>query len=159
MKMSKINIGLSIFFLLFGIAILVITPLEVTAVSSAFNGMVPSTFPKFVGWFAIVMSVCEFIDTLLHIKNKTDEEEFEERDKKREGKVLLIFLLMILYTCLCGILGFFFASVVFVVAFLALMGVKQWWNYAIAIVACFIIFYAFRYMLYIHLPRIKLWIF
>ena len=88
-----------------------------------------------------------------------DDEEFEERNKIRELKVLLIFALMILYTYLCTVIGFFFASVIFAVAFLALMGDKIWWHYAVAIVMCFIIFYCFRYLLYIHLPRIKLWLF
>ena len=66
---------------------------------------------------------------------------------------------MILYTYLCTVIGFFFASVLFSVAFLVLMGDKVWWHYAVAIVICFIIFYCFRYLLYIHLPRIKVWLF
>ncbi len=159
MKMNKINVGIGAFFVLFGIFILIVTPIFVTAVSSTTNGMVPTSFPNFVGWLSIVLGALEVVDALIGIKNKRDDEEFEERDKIRELKVLLIFVLMILYTYLCTVIGFFFASVLFSVAFLVLMGDKVWWHYAVAIVMCFIIFYCFRYLLYIHLPRVKVWLF
>lgn len=159
MKMNTANVLLAIFFILFGIFILVLTPFQVTAVSSSFNGMVPQSFPRFVGWFTVVTGVCQLVDSLIRIVQKRDDEEMEKRDAKREGKVILIFALLVAYTALCDIIGFCFASIIFVCAFLALMGVKKWLHYVIAIVLCVVIFYCFRYMLYIHLPRANVWIF
>jgi len=159
MKMNTANVILATFFIIFGILILVFTPIQVTAVSSSFNGMNPQSFPKFVGWFTVVVGACQLVDSLIRIAQKRDDETMEKRDSKREGKVILIFALLLAYTALCGVIGFCFASILFVCAFLALMGVKNWLHYVIAVVMCVVIFYCFRYLLYIHLPRANVWIF
>ena len=145
-------------FVLLGIALIIATPYCVTAVSSSFNGMEPASYPKFVGWFTILIGVCQFVDSTLCIRQGREPEEKEVRDMKKEKKVLLIFILLVFYTWLCGIIGFCLASMVFVCAFLGILGVKKWWYYVIGVVFCFVIFYAFRYMLYIHLPRLGIWI-
>ena len=159
MKMNTANILLSVVFIVFGIIILVLTPLQVTAVSSSFNGMVPQSFPKFVGWFTIAAGICQFVDSSIRIIQKREDETMEKRDKKKEGKVLIIFVLLIVYTIFIDIIGFAFASIAFVCAFLAILNVKNWVHYTIAVGAAIIIFYCFRYLLFIHLPRIGLWIF
>lgn len=159
MKMNTANIILSVFFILFGVFILILTPIQVTAVSSSFNGMVPQSFPKFVGWFTIVVGACQLVDSCIRVFQKREDEVMETRDKKKEGKVLIIFALLIVYTMLIDVIGFAFASIAFVCAFLAILGVKNWIHYVIAVVLSIIIFYCFRYLLFIHLPRIGIWIF
>ena len=159
MKMNTANIILSVFFIVFGIVILILTPLQVTAVSSSFNGMVPQSFPKFVGWFTIAAGLCQLVDSIIRVLHNREDEVMEKRDKKKEGKVLIIFLLLVVYTMLIDVIGFALASVAFVCAFLAILNVKNWIHYAIAIAASLIIFYCFRYLLFIHLPRIGFWIF
>ena len=71
--MNKINVGIGAFFVLFGIFILIVTPIFVTAVSSTTNGMVPTSFPNFVGWLSIVLGALEVVDALIRTRNATEK--------------------------------------------------------------------------------------
>lgn len=120
--------------------------------------MVPSTYPKFIALLMIVCSIAQFIQSTISIKRGIDLEKWEKREIKREGKVLLIFLLILAYIWGSSIIGFCLASIIFVCAFLALLNVKKWWYYAIAVVLSFVAFYCFRYLLYVRLPTLGVWI-
>jgi len=141
-----------------GLMIRILIKYQVTAISSSANTLSPSFFPEFVAYLIMVCSVGLFVRSAIAIRQGHSMEQFEKRDRRKEAKVLVTFLMLIVYTALCGIVGFFLASEVFVVAFLFLMSVKKWWHYAISMTCVFVIYYCFRYLLYIHLPQLGWWI-
>jgi len=141
-----------------GLAIRILTDFQVTAVSSSANTLSPSFFPEFVAYLIMICSVGLFVQSAIALKQGYSTEKFEKRDRKKELKVLTAFLMLIVYTALCGIIGFFLASEVFVAVFLLLMNEKKLWRYAVAAVCVCIIYYCFRYLLFIHLPQLGIWI-
>ncbi len=155
--MNKINQRISIAFFLLGILLLIATPYCTPGYSSAANTLASDFFPTFTGWFTIACSVGLFIQTALDKRGGRKVEEYEARDKKKEIKVFVIFIILVLYAALSTVLGFLLASILFVCAFMAVLSVKTWWYYAISIVCVCIIFYCFRYLLYIHLPMLGIW--
>ena len=155
--MNKYNLRISVVFLLLGILLLIVTPYCTPAYSSAAHTLESDFFPTFTGWFTIVCSVGLFISTRIDMLRGRESEEYESRDKIKELKVLIIFVMLVAYTALCGVIGFLLASIVFVCSFMAVLNVRTWWYYAISIVSVCLIFYCFRYLLYIHLPLLGIW--
>lgn len=141
-----------------GLMIRILTVFQVTAVSSSANTLSPAFFPEFVSYLLMICSVGLFVQSTIALRQGYSQEHYESRDKKKEGKVLVTFLMLIAYTALSNYIGFFLASEVFVAAFLLLMGDKRWWHYAVAAACVFIIYYCFRYLLFIHLPQLGIWI-
>lgn len=156
--MNRINQIISVVFCLIGVVIIVISPHAVTAGSVSAAQLAPDFFPKFIGWFVVVCSIAQFIQSTVQIKLRVEVEEKEPREIKREGKVLLIFVMILAYIAVSKVIGFFLASAIFVCAFLAVLNVKKWWYYVIAVILSFVAFYCFRYLLFVRLPLLGIWI-
>lgn len=157
--MNRKNQLISVFFVLFGVFILVMLPKGIPFSGSvSAKQMSPKSYPTFIAWFMIVCGVIQFILSTVSIVLGTEIEEWEKREVKREAKVLLIFVLILLYIWGSGVIGFFLASAIFVCAFLAILQVKKWWYYLTAVALSFAAFYCFRYLLYVRLPTLGAWI-
>lgn len=157
--MNRKNQLISIFFILFGIFILVILPIGIPFIGSvSAKQMSPNSYPTFIAWFMIVCGVIQFILSTVSIMLGTEIEEWEKREAKKEAKVLLTFVLILLYIWGSGVIGFFLASAIFTCVFLAILRVKKWWYYVTAVALSFVAFYCFRYLLYVRLPTLGIWI-
>lgn len=71
------------------------------------------------------------------------------RSELRAGGV---FAIMVLYAILMPRIGFIISSIVASMIILFLLNARKWYFYAIMLAAVFLIYYVFKFQLYVQLP-------
>lgn len=118
------------------------------------NDLGPSFFPRMVSIFIYILSVLLIIVTLT--THKVDKQILF--NKNRFLRVLSGVILILFYFFLIKGIGFIFSTIVFLVAFMKLLGIRIWIkSVLISITTTLIVYYLFQDILKVRLPS-GLWI-
>jgi uncharacterized membrane protein len=139
-----------------GILILLLIPFQVSAVSSNEKTLGADFFPRFIGILLIVASIGLFVETYIAHRMGHEAEGKIDSEWKKERKVLMIFLMLVVYIVALQYIGFIVGSILFGVAMMYVLGVRTWWFYLIFIGSVFLVYYVFHFLLYVHLPSFSL---
>lgn len=155
--MNKINRVIAVVFFCVGLALYLITPSQVSQISTASAKLGADFFPRFVTMLMMFGSVGLFVQTQIAMRHNYEIEEIPEHVWSREWKVAVVLGMMIVYVIVMPLLGFIVSSVLFGCLLLRLLRSSKWWHYAVYVVSVGIIYYIFKYLLYVHLPVLDWW--
>lgn len=156
--MNKTNRLLAIVFFFVGVALYLLTPSQVSQISTAPATLGADFFPKFISFLLICSSIGLFLQSQMAIRQNYETEEKPDVDWRRETKVVLVMAMMIAYILLMTPLGFILSTVLFGVALLFLLGSRSPWHYLVYVVCVGVIYLVFKHLLYVHLPALGVWI-
>ena len=172
-KEHKRDIGWGIFFLLFAGFVWLVVPHQIP-VPARPSAMGPRFFPRVISLILAIVSLGLVLSTLLKHKRDMKENQDEEITGNENGetklwksffqfnfnkdllnselRALLVFLVMIIYTVLMPVIGFVISSTMAGIAILIILGEGKWYYYPIIFVIVYVIYYVFRFYLYVQLP-------
>lgn len=156
--MNKINRVIAIVCFFLSIALYLAIPSQVNQVSSTASTLAADFFPEFIALLLFISSVGLFAQAQIAIGQGYESEERPEVDWSREGKVAIVFGMMIAYVFAMRQTGFIIATLVFGGALLRLLGARTWWYYAIYVASVAITYYVFTKLLYVYLPTLGIWV-
>lgn len=154
--MNKINMVLAGICSLVGVVILIMIPFQVSAVSSNDQTLGAEFFPKFIGALLIFASIGLFLESFFAWRMGHEHEAKPDAQWSKEKRVLVIFLLLVVYITALPHIGFIVGSLIFGIAMMYLLKVRTWWYYVVFIVSVFVVYYVFHQLLYVHLPSFRL---
>ena len=153
--MKKLNIYVALVSILISLLMLIIIPLQVSIAGSSAVGMTARTFPRFCAIGMLVCSVGLLVTTLI----ENSKEQAPEIVKEEEKQVFMLLGLIIVYAIAMNYIGFFLATVAAGNIFLLMHKDKVWYHHVIYFVVILFSYLLFTRFLYIHLPRLGVWIF
>ena len=156
--MNNINRVIAVFFFVVGLALYLITPSQVSQISTASGKMGADFFPKFVSMLMMFAAVGLFVQTQVAIMQGHEIEARPEYDWSREIKVVIVLIMMVIYVVVMPHLGFILSSILFGCLLILLLGKSRWWYYAVYVASVGVIYYVFKYLLYVHLPALGVWV-
>jgi len=80
------------------------------------------------------------------------EDQAKKELFKGELRAIGVLVLMVIYTISMPLVGFIISSIVIGSAILFILSGKTWYYYLILIAAIFLIYYVFKFQLYVQLP-------
>ena len=157
--MNKINRVIAIVCFFLSIALYLAIPSQVNQASSTAVTLAADFFPGFIAILLFVSSIGLFVQSEIAIRQNYEAEEGMTYDWGREVKVVVVFVMMILYVLAMRWTGFLIASFVFGVALLWTLKVRTWWYYVVYAACVLVVYYVFTKLLYVYLPTLDVWIF
>ena len=154
-NMKKLNIYVALGSILISVLMLIIIPLQVSVAGSSAVGMTARTFPRFCAIGMLVCAVGLLVTTLI----EDSKEKAPEIVKEEEKKVFMLLGLIIIYAIAMNFIGFFFATVIAGNVFLLMHKDRVWYHHVIYFVIILLSYLLFTRFLYIHLPKLGIWIF
>jgi putative tricarboxylic transport membrane protein len=157
--MNKTNRIVAVLCFLAGLALYVIVPYQVSAVSTSPVTLSASFFPRFIAILMMAASAALFIQTQVAIIRgyEVDDAPTADPQWRREAKVVFVFAMIVVYILLLNRLGFILSSLLFGFSLLFVLKAGKWWYYLVYAFCVGVIFYAFKYLLYVHLPMLGVW--
>jgi hypothetical protein len=159
-KIYKQDIGWGIFFLAFSIFIWIIVPFEIS--DSKHFALGPRFFPRVISLILGLVSLGFVISTYFKHKKEMGRNSAaaKENVKAEAGKrisfdelrAVLVFACMLIYALLMPIIGFVISSILTAGIILFILGGRKWYYYGIVALSVLLIFYVFKYLLYVQLP-------
>ncbi|HZK53812.1 MAG TPA: tripartite tricarboxylate transporter TctB family protein [Desulfosporosinus sp.] len=152
MSLLLINRLSGFLFLLLGVFVWIVTPSQIADAGLSYMG--PRFFPQFLSIFLMILSIV-LIAGSFSKKQKSqgeDQELQKEFTISSEIKVILSFLLIIIYTYIMEPIGFVLSTIVIMGLLMFLLNVRKWYYYVIFIAVTLVIYYAFVHLLYVELP-------
>lgn len=153
--MKKVDQWIAIGSIVFSVIVLFLIPSQISTVGSSVVGMSARTFPRFASISIIVCSVLMLINSFI----STDDTPAPVIIRKSELKVLLILGVILAYAIISQYLGFLLSTCLVGCAYIIICNDKVWYHYLIYCVTVFACYYLFTKVLYIHLPKMGVWIF
>ena len=159
-KIYKQDIGWGIFFLGFSIFIWIIVPFEIS--DSKHFALGPRFFPRVISIILGLVSVGFVISTLFkHKKDMSGKTAADDGNRTAEKirripfdevRAVLVFACMLIYALLMPIIGFVISSILTAGIILFILGGRKWYYYGIVALSVLLIYYVFKYLLYVQLP-------
>ena len=153
--MGKKEIILSIIFIIISIAVFALTyqfPHQTVALA-------PTAFPRFISVSLILLSLVLLIQG---IKGITKDNSLQKKEKLKANntfifKLILIIFLAFLYTRFVAKIGFLYATPPFIAGNMLLFKEKRViWILAVSIITTILLYYLFRMVFKIPIPRFSL---
>lgn len=120
-----------------------------------------AAFPKIISVLTIFLSILLIINTLKERDDKTKEKHEEnEQIFNKTGTLRLILgsSIIMIYFFLINKIGFIIATLIFLIVFMRVLGIKKWvMSIPISIVTTFLIYFLFQDILKVQLPS-GIWI-
>jgi|SRR5690625_4378493 len=157
MSINK-NSFTGIVFLIFGLILLFIIPLQIPEGTGLEHG--PRLFPIILSFVIIISSIGLLIHETRIRRIEKEAESVSSKKTERYWKIDLmellrggtIFAMMWVYILILDKLGFIISSLLFVVTSLIFYKTKNWTHYVAVIVITIIIYYVFTVLLETQLP-------
>ncbi|MCC8189527.1 MAG: tripartite tricarboxylate transporter TctB family protein [Planctomycetes bacterium] len=156
--MNKINRIIAAVFFLVGLGLYLVTPSQVSQISTASAKMGADFFPRFVAMLMMFGSVGLFVQTQLALRQGHEIEAAPEHAWPREIKVGIVLAMLIVYVLAMPGLGFIVSSTLFGCLLLFLLGSSRWWYYPVYLAGVGVMYYVFKCLLYVHLPVLGVWV-
>ncbi len=150
MRINKSIVG-GVFFLLLSLAIWFTIPYQIKVLN---EDMINAQFlPKTITMVMLILSVLLLIQSIVKAKkNGTAEKDIITIQWSEETRVLLAFVLLVVYAIVMPMIGFLISSIVVSGLVLLLMKVKKWTYYVYTFALAVFIHVIFKYALNIQLP-------
>ncbi|GAE24567.1 hypothetical protein JCM9140_506 [Halalkalibacter wakoensis JCM 9140] len=144
------------FMLLFGVALLLIIPSQISSGGSR-SYVNPQFIPYLMGWFIIFLSVISILAEFFKRKEMVTEEEKEQSlktvDQRNFGKVIGVFTGLILWALLISYLGLVITSYVFVLSMMLLLGNRKKGQLIIVPIAVtLVVYFGIKVFMKVNLP-------
>jgi uncharacterized membrane protein len=157
-RIHKRDIGWGIFFFLMAVTVWVLVPYQIPV--SGRTHMGPRFFPKVISIVMGIMSLGLVLNTLVTarkdtVKNKDAANEVKGMDRARllkEGRAVIAFFFMLVGAFLMPKIGFIISSFIMSGLILYVLNARKWYYYGIMGVSVLVIYYVFKYQLYVQLP-------
>lgn len=138
-------------------AFMFIQAFSIKGLSSATDVAGPALMPKLIFGLMTVLSVLLFFDYLSRRKAQQKKEEDEEAARISRNRGLISIGGILIFVFLMDKLGFLLSSILYVFAEIYLLGPKDkrkvlLWA-AISVLFCAVVYYLFRYQVYVKLPK------
>ena len=154
----KRDIAWGVFFLCFAIVVWLIVPYQIP--DSGRTVMGPRFFPRVISIIMGFVSIGLIISNLLkHHREKDKAGKAEEGGWRLDAGALRsefraggVFVVMVLYAILMPRIGFIISSILASGIILVVLGARKWYFYVIMLAAVFLIYYVFKFQLYVQLP-------
>lgn len=167
-RKNRTDIGWGIFFLFFAILVWIVVPYQIP-VSARPTAMGPRFFPRVISIILGFTSAGLIISTLLKQRKELRsagprepqqesgqkglrERLFNRQTLKDEARAVLVLVSMTVYALLMPVIGFILSSSLTGGAVLVILGARKWYYYLILFGSVYLIFYIFRFHLYVQLP-------
>ena len=154
MKKTVRDMALNLLFIVFGIAIALMIPSQVSGLNQE-TEMGPDFFPYIaaglmitVNMIALVTNYCRYAKE----KRAGSGENIQIFDFKDQMRVILILAIIAGYVFLMPIVGYVVSTLVVANLLLFILGVCKWYQYLLVSGFAMVIFYVFKYVLYVMLP-------
>lgn len=154
MKKTVRDMTLNILFIVFGIAIALMVPSQVSGLNQEAE-MGPDFFPYIaaglmvaVNAIALVTNYCKYAKE----KRTGSGENIQIFDFKDQRRVILILAIVAAYILLMPMVGYVVSTLVVTNLLLFILGVRKWYQYLLVSGFAMVIFYVFKYVLYVMLP-------
>jgi putative tricarboxylic transport membrane protein len=141
----KANLATGIMFGIFAVIIRCLIPSQI--MSNETTAITASSVPELVTIIMFLLSMILIVQSLAFKKDKDVEIYLG-----KEAKMLLCFLMLIVYAILLSIIGFVFSSMLFCIGFLLYMKSKNWVFYAVSFVVIVLLKMIFTFVLQVPLP-------
>jgi hypothetical protein len=154
----KRDIAWGAFFLAFAVFVWIVVPFQIA--DSGRTAMGPRFFPRVISIIMGTVSIGLIISNVIKYrkaeqKHGTAEEGGWKLDAgalRLELRAVGVFGIMVLYAILMPRIGFIISSIVASMIILLLLNARKWYYYVIMLAAVFLIYYVFKFQLYVQLP-------
>ncbi len=146
------------FFLALAIFVWLVVPYQIR--DSGRTVMGPRFFPRVISIIMATVSIGLIISNVVkYQKAKKKQGAVEEGGRRFDAGALRlelravgVFAIMVFYAILMPRIGFIISSIVAGVIILFLLNARKWYYYVIMLAAVFLIYYVFKFQLYVQLP-------
>ena len=144
----RVNLASGIFAVLFGIAFWLLIPYQIISKQRLVTNAVGSDFvPKRVAIIIIILGLSLIIQSLLLKKDKSVNVVLRD-----EGRVFVVVAIIFANILLMPKIGFLVTSIASTAIILLFLKCKKWHYYAVTAALAAVIYFSFKYGLYIRLP-------
>ncbi|MDR1519589.1 MAG: tripartite tricarboxylate transporter TctB family protein [Planctomycetota bacterium] len=157
--MNKTNRIVAAVCFLAGLVLYHIVPYQVSLVSTSPVTLAASFFPRFIAILMMGASAALFLQAQVAIARgyEVDDSPASNPPRRGEAKAAAVFVMIVVYSILMDRIGFILSSLLFGFSLLAVLKAGKWWHYPIYAACVGVIYYVFRYLLYVHLPALGVW--
>ncbi len=154
MKKTVRDMALNVIFILIGIVLALLVPSQVKGLNQAAQ-MGPDFFPYIAaGLMVTVNAIALAANYARYAKEKRAGREETAAQSNPKDQLRVIFILAIIagYVFLMPVLGYVVSTLLVVNGLLFMLNVRKWYQYLLVSGFAMVIYYVFKYILYVMLP-------
>ena len=154
MKKTVQDMILNLIFIAMGILIAIMIPSQVSGLNQK-TEMGPDFFPFIAAGLMVAVNTIAFIVNYFKYRKETSNgstERVKKADRKDQLRVVLVLIIIVLYILLMPVIGYVPSTLIVVNILLFVLGVRKWYQYLLVSGFSMVIFYVFKYVLYVMLP-------